>query len=371
MKCGILTFHRAQNFGAILQAYALQQSVEKLGAECEVIDYRSPHIEKYYQPITLKTLPSIKKMAAIVIKNGRVKNNRDNFDLFTNNHLKTSSIIYEDKGQLENSKERYDKFITGSDQVWSYLTAGFDKSYFLDFVDKKEKKHSYAASFGVESIPTEYKKEYTDMLKDFENISLREEQGAQILNELLSIDPLVVLDPTMLLNKTEWSEISHETSEDQEYLLLYVIAESKSILSLAKEIAKKRDLKIIYINDRLYKRSGMENRSKISVDEWIALFLNANCIVTNSFHGVAFSINFQKDFFMQYLPEPAKVNSRLENILNKFELNARHITDIYNFDKVEDINYSQVHKILESERSIALDYLSEVIEIPKNNKKSI
>ncbi|WP_040373720.1 polysaccharide pyruvyl transferase family protein, partial [Peribacillus psychrosaccharolyticus] len=247
----------------------------------------------------------------------------------------------------------------GSDQVWNYLTAGFDKSYFLDFVQDKSKKNSYAASFGVDSIPETYKKDYYKLLSDFQNISVREQQGADIVKDVLEVNPPVLLDPTLMLNREEWNRVSSKNKENAEYLLLYLIAESKSIISLAKRVAKERNLKIIYISDRLYKSTGMDNRSKVGVDEWVNLFLNASFIVTNSFHGVAFSINFQKEFYMQYLPGNAKVNSRLENILELTGLKDRFVSD---FEKIniDHIDYSKVNKILQQEREKSIKYLKNV-----------
>ncbi len=360
MKCGVLTFHRAQNYGAILQAYALQKSIHKIGVDCELVDYRCPFIEKYFQPFSIKSFKNFKKIAAIVLLNGRVIDNRSNFEDFINNYLKTSSEVITSSDELDELNSIYDTFITGSDQVWSYLTAGFDKSFFLDFVDDKNKKNAYAASFGVEKLPDELKLEYKKLLSNFANISVREEQGADIVKELLEIEPLVVLDPTLLLDKNEWLKISSGNYEEQEYLLLYVIAESKSILDLARKIARKNNLKIVYINDRLYKRFGMENKSKLKVTDWVSLFLNAKYIVTNSFHGVAFSINFQKEFFMKYLPEPAKVNSRLQNILDLFELEDRHVKNLNCLDQIERIDYVKVNRLLEVERKKSIEYLNSI-----------
>lgn len=362
MKCGIITFHRAINFGAILQTYALQSSLEKLGVDCEVIDYRSEFIERYYQPLSLNKLPNIKRVLAIVLKNGVISENRQSFIDFSEKYLKRSTIIYKSKQDMKKSNEKYDVFISGSDQVWSYITAGFDKNYFLDFVTDEKKKSSYAASFGVENIPEEYKKEYIKLLSSYENVSVREEQGAKIIRELLGTTPQVVLDPTLLLDRNEWEKIASGKSENQRYLLLYLIAESKKIITMAKKIAKERNLKIIYINDRWYKRRGMESRSKTSVNDFINLFLNADCVVTNSFHGICFSINFKKEFFVQLLPEPAKVNSRLENILNMFNLSDRRVEDLQTLKLMQPINYKVVHKKLNDERMKAKEYLNGVIK---------
>lgn len=360
MKCGILTFHRAQNYGAILQAYALQTTLEKLGAESEVIDYRCQFIENYYKPISFENIPSARKIASIFLRNGRIKDNRSGFDTFINNHLKTSETIYKSKDQLKESVDKYDMFFTGSDQVWSYITAGFDRAYFLDFVNAPKKKSSYAASFGVEKIPDEYKAEYINLISDFSHISVREEQGAHIINELLNIKPQVVLDPTLLLNRDDWSQISSSNKEKEEYLLVYLMAETKGILTLAKQLAKKKNLKIIYLNDRIFKRRGMQNRSRTSVNDWISLFLNASCVVTNSFHGLAFSINFEKEFYVQYLPAPAKVNSRLENALNIFRLRERLVESSVAFSEKE-VDYTVIREILNVERTKSIKYLENIV----------
>src|SRR5699024_1268847 len=129
------------------------------------------------------------------------------------------------------------------------------------------------------------------------------------------------------------------------------ISETRELLKIAKKIAKEKKIKVKYINDRLYKRNGMENLSKIEVDEWIELFNNANYIVTNSFHGIAFSINFKKEFYMQYLPKGAKVNSRLKNVLQLFDLEDRQLENSSELNLENKIDYLKVNEILEHEKN--------------------
>lgn len=360
IKIGILTFHRAINFGAVLQAYALQNSIEKYDVMCEVIDYRCSFIENYYKPYSLKNLPTLKRFIATIVKNGKFINNRENFEKFINNSLKTSKIYYT-KEELEKDKNKYNSYIVGSDQIWNYQTAEFDNTYFLNFESDNFKKNSYAASFGIKDIPKNLKDEYKKRLENFKNISVREKEGQEIVSNILGKEVPIVLDPTLLLNSDEWSRLAISPIEKEKYILVYLIAETKEILDIARKLSKENNLKIIYINDKFYKRKKMENRRKVDIYEWVTLFKNASFIVTNSFHGLCFSINFEKEFYMQLLPEPAKVNSRLENILKKFELEDREIRTIKELYKVKKIDYSVVNKILEQERKCSHKYLSNII----------
>lgn len=140
MKCGIITFHRAHNYGAILQAYALQQNIKSLDCESEIIDYRCVFIEKMYKRYSISNLPKIKTIIAILLYNGNIKNNKESFESFAKDHLIISPESYFSQEDLKKTNLIYDTYITGSDQVWNYLTSGFDKNYFLTFVNNNKLK---------------------------------------------------------------------------------------------------------------------------------------------------------------------------------------------------------------------------------------
>jgi hypothetical protein len=362
MKCGTITFHRAINYGGILQAFALQTAINKINVDNEIIDYRCSFLEELYRPSTFLNKYTIKRIGAALIKNGTIKFNTKGFEEFTKKHIKTSEKIFRNKEDLVAANEIYDIFITGSDQVWSYYCAGHDSSYFLDFVKDKSKKNSYAASFGVSEIPDNLKDVYRDLLVDFNNISVREETGKNIIRDIIGRDVNVMPDPTLLLSKSEWKELMCKRVIRDRYVLVYMIAKSKSILDLAKYIANKRNIKVIYINDNIYKSRGVENRNRVSPDEWVELFMNAECILTNSFHGIAFSINFQKEFYMQYLETNVKVNSRMENILKLFNLQDRFISNENDLEKVKQLDNSSIECILKEERQRAFDYLRRILK---------
>ncbi|HFM6841875.1 TPA: polysaccharide pyruvyl transferase family protein, partial [Enterococcus faecium] len=279
------------------------------------------------------------------------------FDNFIDKFIRVSLSEYDDK-TIRGLDDKYDLFICGSDQIWSPYSAGFDPIYFLDFVKKRNKKNAYAASFGVEIVPEETIKEYSRRLKNFNVISVREEIGKKIIKNLIEEDVPVSLDPTLLLSKTEWDLIIEKKRKiSEKYLLIYLITETREIIELAKKVAREKKLKLVYINDNIYKTKGIYNYNNCSPSDWLNLFYNADYIVTNSFHGIAFSINFEKEFSVQYLPEPAKVNSRINNILDNYSLKWR-----INYDGNEKINYSKVNKILVEDRVASQQILKDIME---------
>lgn len=356
MKIATITFHRALNYGAVLQTYALQKTLENMGHEVEVLDYRSDFIEKHYKRKTLKEILSIRQIAIIILLNGYSINDRSDFINFSRNNIKISDKkLTKDNIHLVNKE--YDLFIVGSDQVWNYNTAGFDTTYFLDFVSNNNKKNSYAASLGIEHIPQEYRAKYKDLLINYNNISVREDQGRKELSQLLNRNDIeTVLDPTLLLDKTQWEKLEKEIEVPEKYVLVYLLAENRKIFNFAKKLAKENKCKIIYINDRLFKKAGMINQRHVSPEEWLYLFRNANYIVTNSFHGTAFSILLNKIFWTNYLPGSSNVNSRILNLLSKLKLEDRIIDDGASIDDTI-IDYSIVNSLLNIEREKSLKYI--------------
>ncbi|MBO5060345.1 MAG: polysaccharide pyruvyl transferase family protein [Clostridia bacterium] len=357
MKCGVITFHRAINYGGVLQAYALQQAIGKLGAETEVIDYYCEPIESMYRP-KLRDIFKInnqKRFISAILKNGILKFNNSGFEKFREKYLKVSSKKYYSKAELE--KAEYDAYITGSDQVWSYYCAGFDKAYFLDFVKDSKKKNAYAASFGVGSIPENLNDEYYSLLNDFNFISVRESDGAKIIDSIMHKEVPVVPDPTMLLNKEEWSRLLPEKkAADGKYILIYMIAEDDELVSEAIKWSRKCNMKVCYINDRLYKKKGVTNLRKVSPEQWVDLFMDAEYVFTNSFHGVAFSINFGKPLYVRGLKSNTKVNSRISNILEKYS-----ITSCMTETSPQPTNLDAVAAKTEEDRRCGMEALKQIL----------
>jgi len=360
MKYGILTFHRALNFGAVLQTYALQKAICKLSKQSEILDYRCSDIENNYKPFSISKIFHIRSFLLGFLNNKISISNAKKFRNFTKKFIICSNKAYNKKDDLHNIQNLYTKLIVGSDQVWNYVCTNFDTAFFLDFVSDNKKRNSYAASFGFNQVPRAYRDKYKNLLSGFDKISVREKQGADIIKDLLGLNVPVVLDPTLLLSQEEWEMVSTMPSK-KGYILIFVIVESDSIFEFAEKLSKQTGWEILYINDRIFKRNKVTNICSIGPNEWIGYFLNARYIVTNSFHGTAFSINFGKNFFVELLPHPAIANSRLENILDTFNLRSRQIIDCNNENILNDIDYTDTKEKLKIEREKSMAFLKSIV----------
>ena len=230
MNVGITTFHRAVNYGAVLQTYALQKALEKINVKSEVIDYRDNIIDNRFKFFYNK---SLKRFVRDLLYYPVFSSKNKKFESFLKTYVKTTDKIYTNFEQLK-TLQNFDKYITGSDQVWNYKLTKWDKVYFLNFVQDNNKKCSYAASFGLNEIPSTEIQEYKKLLSQFNHISVREKKGEEIIYNLLERKAMVDLDPTLLLDKKEWSSIA-KVPKEKEYILVFVMQKNNSTFKFAEE----------------------------------------------------------------------------------------------------------------------------------------
>ena len=254
-----------------------------------------------------------------------------------------------------------DVFIVGSDQVWNYQITNYDTTYLLDFTEPK-KRLSYAASFGVSKISETLKQTYSELLGDFKYITVREKQGAKLVKDLCDRDVPVVLDPTLLLNIQDWKEISDLVSISSKKIVVYTLSRSDLLMNIANELSRITSFDVAVINPRTINLYDKTSAYTSGPEEFINLFMNAEYILTNSFHGTAFAINFNKRFLVE-LPdgERGKLNSRIENLLEMLNLKDRYV-DCLDLRKMEaDIDWEKVNKILDVERKKSIEHLKMMI----------
>ena len=351
MRCGIMTFHRAINYGAVLQAYALRRFViENYNVDCDVIDYRAESIEKMY------AYPRFSINPKALVKKFLAAPKRKKFESFLYTKLQIGKSVTRE--QLEEESEKYDLIITGSDQVWGKSRIGVDHSYFLDFVADTEKKASYAASMGAGTIDAENSEKYRTLLETFAHISVREHEAKVSLEQLLHRPVEESIDPTLLLNREKWQRIVPGKFAGKKYVLIYMLTNSDSILSLARKIARERNLVIFNITDAYRSESGIRNLRGLGPEEWIDAFLNASYIVTNSFHGTAFAINFHVDFNTEVSKGISKRGTRITDLLKLAGLEDR----LLDGEPVTDsIDFSSCDAELRKQRVKAQDYLRRIL----------
>ncbi|MDP4152471.1 MAG: polysaccharide pyruvyl transferase family protein [Bacillota bacterium] len=365
MRVGILTFHMAHNYGAMLQAYALCRTVRSLGVKCEVIDYRLPEIYEYYRKENLEDA---------IIKNGYLIGllkfikwhitgyyRRDKrwllFHRFMTNDIGISGKCLSKKEDL--LKLDYDAYICGSDQIWNKdLTGGIKGEYYCDFAKESALKISYAASRGVNFLTDDEKNEILKLLSNFDFISVREAEFQKYLSENTDLDVRLVLDPSLLITCEDWKQIA-KPSKLNDYVLIYKVEKNDLIYELARRIAKEKRLEIVeitYQNDTsLIDVIQLEN---VGPKEFVGLIESAEFVITNSFHGTGFSILFNKDFYC--IPH-SKFRSRTDSLLSELGLGSRCITDAEKYNVNEHIDYTVAYKKLNDLRKISIKFLKNAL----------
>lgn len=333
MKIGILTFHRANNHGAVLQCYALQTYIASLGLDVEVIDYRQPAIERTYNTFNLKMLCRkvlhpidflryIKNFPNRIMRNYRFKK-------FRNNSLHLSPV-YTGKGMLY-----YDIVFHGSDQIWNpKLTGGKLDRVYLGFYRQKDhgKKIAYAVSFEDKCISEDEATAYNEGMKNFEVISLREPSLGKILSPLTEKKIHFVVDPTLLLQRTHYDKIAEDIDEKDKYVLVYAVGPKSLALKIAHRVANERNLKVIDISNK-----------NITPYMFVGYFKHASFVVSVSFHGTVFSLLYNKSFYTVATGKTSDV--RYYDLLEGLRLKSRCVTCMPN--EITDVDYTSFDTDLE------------------------
>lgn len=356
-KIGIMTFYDTTNYGALFQMYALQKKVKEICSDSDVsiVRYSCEAVEKRENLSIFKAsnLKDLIKNTVLFFPN---KSKHKKFLDFCNKNMKFSSKIYNyDNHSLID--EEFDSIIVGSDQVWNNILTANDFGFFLPEC-RGVKKYSYAASFGKKDIEANVKEKITEFLTQFRGISCREKDGSNIV-ESLGLNCSTVLDPTFLLSKADWEHLSESHRTNEKYILMYLVQDRDNTFKYAKKLAKKHGLKIKYVNISPRYEFGVENIFTASPIEFLSLIENAKYIITGSYHGVALSINYQKNFIYELNKGKAQFNSRIHNLLSSLDLLNR-IIDFNNFD-ISDIDYLKVNQKLDILRLQSYDFLNGIL----------
>lgn len=361
-KIGILTFHNAINYGAILQAYSLQEKLISLGYDCEIIDYHNEYFKEIYDsnlnPFKIHNkIGKYRLFLKYIIKFREMFNLKKKYKklrTFMKENYKISR--YYDVDNIDKANLVYDFFVVGSDQVWNMDLSKYDLNYYLNFVDKDEKKISYAASLGKEYLTGFEYYNIKKLVSKFKDVSIREASGFNLLKEYCDIESKVVLDPTLLNGSKFWDKVALKSGLNikSKYVLIYMVQESKQVIEAAKIYAKKNNLKIISIN-RLKDKFKYTCKDACSVPDFIYLIKNASCIFTSSFHGLVFSINFNKEFYYGLSNKIPNNNSRLTDICINLGLKDREINENTNYNRI--IDYEVVNEKLSKMISESINYI--------------
>lgn len=367
MKVNTITCHCPHNFGAVLQAYALQNHIEKDNHEVKIIDYRPNYLTKQHTLIYVgnqrfKSLFFLRWLYILMFLPSRIRR-IFNFRMFERKYLKLSAKKYLTYGDLAMNPPEADLYICGSDQIWNpNLPNGKDESYYLSFVKEGEKKASYAASMSIVMINEEQKKFISDRILNFKAISVREDSAKTIVSSVVPREITQVLDPVLLLSQAEWSKLSEKSNIRlrEKYILLYIMGDDpRQILEIATKLAQEKKVKLFLITNSLKKYVGVDKYFRgASPHSFLHLIKNAEHVITNSFHGVVFSIIFNKQFIPCHIKN---TNTRINSILSLLNL-----TDLYQESENKSstiplIHYETVNETLDKEIKKSKAYLSNLL----------
>lgn len=368
MNVKVITRHTPSNYGSLLQAFATIDIINKLGHNCEIIDYHRPNERGIKNVISQlknknKYCSFLKRLAYIAVRYPIELYSQVKFDAMHRKYLTTTACFTnpDDLKQLQ-----ADVFITGSDQVWGPTADGhFDSSYFLNFVDDSVPKIAYSASFGRTEFDDATIDAYKKLLLRYNAIAVREKSAVELI-KMWQLNNCVgqVLDPTLLLNRKEWLNLIPLKNYAQKYakkkyILIYQIHNDPTLSIYAKNLAKHLNLNLLRVSPSFHQimRSGKLICCP-DLPELFALFDNAECIVTDSFHGTCFSIIFEKQF-IEILPNNG-TSTRNQNILEMTNLSDRIVTDFNDFSIAgKPIDYKNVRSIIETERVHSINVLKE------------
>ncbi|MCR3937440.1 polysaccharide pyruvyl transferase family protein [Aeromonas caviae] len=358
-KIGIVTFNKAHNYGALLQAYALKKAIERFNADVVFVDFTNEYLDKNY-----RLFPSLqhnsflgycKTVLTTALDFPRKKRRHDTFSYFINKYLPMENI--------DCNKLNLDCIFLGSDQIWNpRITGKFEGVFFGKHQNLNAKRIvSYAASMGNGMVDTNLNAELRNYLDGIDVIGVRESSLKGALSMKLSIESVQNLDPTLLLERDEWLDITDDTLVGQDkYILVYEVEHHLNTQNIINTIVEKTGFKVKVISAKTNYKVPRSVISTASPKDFISLFRNASFVVTTSFHGTVFSIINNVPFYT--LKFGNGVDNRSLSLLSMLNLTARHINDVNEIRSDFDmLNFDEANQLLNEQRNKSLAYLSENI----------
>ena len=379
MKLGGITWWR-NNYGSILQAYALQSYLRNdLNQDYIIVNQYSKKmastsnlinkLKEYGLVVTLKRLvgrfglPKLRKRVGALQK-------------FVDNYLVTTEDVY-DENNIAKTNDLFDGFICGSDQIWNPSNTGLDSMYWLKFAKKDKAKIAYAPSIGIEEADDSLAKNIKENLKDFDCISSREKSGSNLINKIMGKEVCAtVLDPTFLIKRENWDRLSEKRICEEQYIFAYILKGTKKERKVVENFAKKKGLKIVTIpfldGEHLVPydlKFGDVKLWEADPRDFISAIRNAEYVFTDSFHCMVFSCFYHKVFYM-FKKKGQSQMSRIKGLFDLLRIGDRIIDENMTNDQIEkknDICWDDVDLSIEKYKRVSQHYLEEAIE--RGNKK--
>ncbi|SFI09587.1 polysaccharide pyruvyl transferase family protein [Halpernia frigidisoli] len=356
-KIGIITLFGYQNYGNRLQMFAVQKVYEKLGFTSEILKYKLPETKDSLwirAKVFLHYLFFLRSnLAVYFLKRKRISN----FKKHASHYYKETKYYFDPLKIEKNFHVNYSFFSVGSDQIWGSFANSMSDFIFLKFAPKI-KRIAFSPSFGSSDIKEKFRKNFTDGLLGFENLSVREESGAEIVKNFTGKNVEILCDPTMCLSKNEWLDFSAipENKPAGKYIITYFLGEMpQGATNVLNKISN--DFEIVELNNL-----KVSKYYDIDPSEWVDLINGSALFLTDSFHGVVFSIILKTPFVVYTRIGGENMQTRITNILEKFNLQNRFKMD-FKDKSLFRVDFSQTEKIIEQEREKVNKFLQNSLNI--------
>lgn len=383
MKIGIITFNSAHNYGAVLQAWALQEYLKREGHQVEIINYRLPATDNLYRLYVPRNPFKNDKLNEAVhalqyLKKSRTEPDKarkyHEFERFINHTLNTTEPMTK-LAELKKANFDYDIMIAGSDQIWNGgLTSGVNPAYLLSFGKNEIKRISYAASIGRDEIPEIEHLFFSRYLRDFDYISVREEKAKEAISKLTDKEVSVVLDPTLLLQKEMYDKLKKDPKVKQDYIYVHNVhlkKTDKRLNAMAEEISKRTGLPIVHNREDYDFTNELKKFTNGSPEEFVGYIANAEYVIANSFHATVFSIIYQRDFItIPHFQNPERMRHLLDSlgIANHMIASPGELPEDLT---ALNIDYAAVEMASFILQEKSADFLRNAMEGPKTSDKPI
>ena len=355
MEYGLITIHSTQNFGSLLQTFSTISAIRSLGISITLIDYHNEKIDERETAIFSGNKKSLKDVIKKILWGKDQK--RKYYSI--NNFLKENTVMTNKSYTVDTIQEvnsKFDGFITGSDIVWGTKITGEDMSYFLDFADSSKKKLAFSSSIGSKWNQEEMEK-IKPLLERYDSISVREELASEWIKEVIGKKTEVTCDPTMLWDASYWRKfVEPEYETKKKYVLIYAVNPDKRNIYDGIKYAKEHKMKAYFVN--FYGPiKGTKTIRPITVQQWITLFANAEIVFSASYHGLLFSLYFQKNVFFYNRGE----KSRMISLAKELNIEHREGTE-ENLRNNKLIDYKFVDKKMREKRNESWTYLKNIFK---------
>lgn len=358
-KVGIITFHRAHNYGACLQAYALQNVLEERQYEVKIIDFRNKYIDKNFRPFAVRGGGLKTRIRSILVNLLFLKKNTQRYHAFETFFGKFYNLTMKvtEADFNEDFGGDFNACITGSDQVWNpNLAGGLLDAYTLNWGRKSLTRISYAASVGDISIVRNNKVQYQKKLHSLNSISVREHNLQIELQEILGRQVEVVLDPALLVGSNTWNKMA-VNGPKQKYIFAYAIGDHENHRLIVNDISRKMGIPVVQVERRNKYDDILQNRYDAGPCEFLGLVRDSEIIIATSFHAIVFALIFHKKF---WAVPPKDTGERIYSLLRMVGLENRCIINLDDCARInveEEINFEEIDNILWRQREKSIEWL--------------